>query len=118
MLGHVNNAVFLNWLEQARLEIFEEIGWSLEALIGRRWVSNVVRIEIDYRREVRFGDEIELATWLERIGTSSITLAHRLSRDGSEVVAEARVVVVWLGADGRPSPVPEELRAELERGDA
>ncbi len=132
MLGHVNNAVFLNWLEQARLEAFERIGWSLEALIARRWMTHVVRIEIDYRREVRFGDEVVVLTRVEGIGRTSLTLAHSLERaapgagarsgegraraeDGSEpeVVAEARVVVVWLGQDGRPTPVPEEVRRSL-----
>jgi YbgC/YbaW family acyl-CoA thioester hydrolase len=132
MLGHVNNAVFLNWLEQARLQVFEELGWRVEELIAGRWSCNVVRIEIDYRREVRFGDEVELDTRVEAIGRSSITLAHQLRRtkrgagfraqpapSGSgELVAEARAVVVWLDTEGRPTPVPDEARAALSPPEA
>lgn len=115
ILGHVNNAVYLNWLEQARLEAFEALGYPLEALIERRWATTVARIEIDYRREARFGDQLLLSTELERIGRSSITLRHRMEREGDPepAVAEARVVIVWLGADGRPAPVPEEVRRAL-----
>ncbi len=135
MLGHVNNAVFLNWLEQARLEAFEVLGWSVEDLVRRRWLSNVARIEIDYRREVRFGDVVDVTTGLERLGRTSLTLAHRLVRvagvadegtepagrrgaegpdDRPDLVAEARVVVVWLDEHGRPTPVPREVRRALE----
>lgn len=97
MLGHVNNAVFLNWLEQARLQVLESLGWSVEDLVLQRWLSNVVGIEIDYRREVRFGDVVDVSTHLERLGNTSLTLGHRLLRvsgpavDAADLVAEARV---------------------------
>ncbi|MFQ5689742.1 MAG: acyl-CoA thioesterase [Gemmatimonadota bacterium] len=114
-LGHVNNAVYLNWLEQARLQALGELGYPLEALIERAWVTLVARIEIDYRREVRHGDDIRLRTEVERVGRTSLTLHHRFERIDDEVplVAEARVVIVWIGQDGRPAPVPDEVRERL-----
>lgn len=115
IMGHVNNAAYLNWLEQARLEAFEALGYRLEDLIARQWMTTVARIEIDYRREARFGEEIAILTEVERVGTSSIALAHRLERAGvRDLVAEARVVVVWLGPDGRPARVPDEVRRAIE----
>lgn len=116
IMGHVNNAVYLSWLEQARLEALEALGYPLEALIARRWMTTVARVEIDYRREARFGDEIVISTRPERIGNSSITLRHRIERenDPRALVAEARVVLVWLGEDGRPAPVPDEVRETLD----
>lgn len=118
IMGHVNNAVYLSWLEQARLEAMEALGYPLEALIARRWMATVARIEIDYRSEARFGDEIRISTEPERVGRTSLTLRHRLERDGDpeELVADARVVLVWLGPDGRPAPVPEEVREALGSG--
>lgn len=117
IMGHVNNAVYLQWLEQARLQVLESLGYPLEALIRRRWVTTVARIEIDYRREARFGDEIRISTEAERVGRTSLTLRHRLERgeETGDLVAEARVVLVWLGADGQPASVPDEIRAALAR---
>lgn len=115
IMGHVNNAAYLNWLEQARLEAFESLGYPLEDLIARRWMTTVARIEIDYRREARFGDEIAITTRLDRIGESSLALAHRLVRagPGAGLVAEARAVLVWLGEDRRPARVPDEVRRAI-----
>ncbi|MGH7540625.1 MAG: acyl-CoA thioesterase [Gemmatimonadota bacterium] len=118
ILGHVNNAVYLNWLEQARLAALEELGLGVEALIDREWLSNVVRIEIDYRRPARFGDRLRLLTWVERLGRTSLSLGHRILREGegedAAPTADARVVVVWLDAGGRPTPIPREVRERLE----
>lgn len=116
ILGHVNNAVFLNWLEQARLAALEALGFGVQALIEGRWSSNVVRIEIDYRRPARFGDRLRVLTWLERLGNTSLALGHRIEREDEPEagpVAEARVVVVWLDAEGRPTRVPDEVRSRL-----
>ena len=96
ILAHVNNAVYLNWLEQARLAAFDEIGYPLDALVERRWVTNVVRIEIDYRRPVVHGQTVVCRTELEGVGRTSLTLGHRLEVEGDPhpPAAEARVVVV------------------------
>lgn len=116
IMGHVNNAAYLNWLEQARLEAFQSLGWPLEALIARRWMTTVARIEIDYRREARFGDEIAISTALERVGDSSIALRHGMDRESEPPgrIAEARVVLVWLDQDRRPARVPDEVREALQ----
>lgn len=117
MLGHVNNAVFLNWLEQARLAALEALGFGVEALIEREWSSNVVRIEIDYRRPARFGDRLRVLTWLDRVGNTSLALGHRIERRDDPKggpVAEAKVIVVWLDRKGGPTRVPAEVRERLE----
>lgn len=120
MLGHVNNAVYLNYLEQARLQAFEFLGWPLQGLLDGSWMTTVARIEIDYRREARFGDRLVVVTEVDRVGRTSITLAHRIEResDPTSPVADARVVIVWLGPEGRPSPVPDEVRRALEGAEA
>lgn len=115
-LGHVNNAVYLQYLEQARLTLLEELGYPLRALIDREWRNAVVHISIDYRREALYGDVVVVHSEVETIGRTSITLRHRLIREGDEEspLAEARVVLVWQDLDGRPTPVPDEIRRALE----
>jgi acyl-CoA thioester hydrolase len=105
-LGHVNNAVYLTYLE-------ETINAWLEPVLGLDWVT--ARVEIDFRRELRgLGGEVAVRIRVERLGTSSITsLAEIVGPDG-EVAAEARAVVVaWDPETRRPRPLEERQRAAL-----
>lgn len=116
VLAHTNNAVYMNWMEQARLATFQELGFGVDALIAGEELFNIVRAEIDFRQPTFFGDRVIVGTLLESIGTTSITLHHPVTRaDNGEIVCETRQVIVWLGEDGRPTPVPDEVRRELDR---
>ena len=80
--GHVNNAVYSTYLEQARLEALGELGSVILA-----------RVEIDFRVEIRLGDEVEVHSRCSRIGTKSFDLEHEI-RVGDRVAAEAKSVLV------------------------
>lgn len=132
-LGHVNHAVFLNYFEQARFDALEHGGFPVAEMTRRGWGVHVVRIEVDYRRECRQGDRLEVRTRIESFRNSSVTIRQELRRrDRSiaggvepdapapraptgpgEVAAEATVVAVWIGEDGRPMRIPPEVRRAL-----
>lgn len=115
--GHVNHAVHLNWFEQARFETFEALGFPPAVLLGRGWGIHVVRVEVDYRREARLGERMRILTRVERVRNSSMSLVQVAYHDpGGETVAEARVVLVWIGPDRSPMKIPEEIREALKRG--
>jgi acyl-CoA thioester hydrolase len=61
---------------------------------------------------LRFEDEVEVVIEVERVGTTSITYAWTIVRDGKRCV-EGRHTVVHVGADGRPEPLPDDVRAAL-----
>lgn len=112
--GHVNHAVYLNYFEHARFEALEAGGYSLGALAEQGMGVHVVRIEVDYRRELRIGDRVRIETWVETWKNSSIVIAQEAFRgDSDELVAEARVVAVWVGTNRKPVRVPEAARRAL-----
>jgi acyl-CoA thioester hydrolase len=106
-LGHVNNAVYLTYLEEARDAFY------LRALGDPIYV--VVRIEIDFRAEVRHEDRtvhVEIA--VDRLGTTSVTTRETLRTAAGDVAAEARVVTVRWNQDARAAvPLSDEQRARL-----
>lgn len=112
-MGHLNNAVFLTYLEQARIR------WWEPQLQGRRWQEHgflIVRTEIDYRRPVLFHDVVNVELTVSQIGTSSFTLSFRFLRakDGA-VMAEGHTVQVMMDFDAeRPRPIPPETLAWLQ----
>jgi len=102
-LGHVNNAVYSTYLEEARMHV---LGGLHEFILAR--------VEIDFRAELRAGEEIEVGTRVARLGTKSFELEHEI-RAGDQVVAEAKsVLVAYDYARGQSVELSESLRARLE----
>ncbi len=109
-LGHVNNAVYVSYLETARVRLWRERMGGRDA---RDIPFVVARVEIDYLRPVELGQRVLVAMRCEAIGRSSFTIAYRVTADGAPC-AEARSVQVCIGPDGATIPVPEPMRSALE----
>ena len=89
-MGHVNNAVFLTYIESARAAFLVDLGVAT----GPVDMSIIVaRIEIDFRAPVNFGEEVEVAVEARRFGEKSFDLGYVLHVSG-RVVAEAVSVLV------------------------
>ena len=100
--GHVNNAVYSTYLEQARLDALGGLGAVILA-----------RVEIDFRAEVNIGEKIEVRTRCTRIGTKSIELEHEILANG-RLAAESKSVLVGFDYERRASaPITDELRERL-----
>ena len=107
--GHVNHVVFLTYLEEVR---DEWLGGSLgDAEEVWNWV--LVRVEIDYRRELALSDDVVVATCrLERVGTSSVTTREEVRTLDGQLSAEAKSVLVARDREsGRARPLTGQERA-------
>jgi acyl-CoA thioester hydrolase len=106
-MAHVNNAVFLTYLEQARL------AWFGGADVQPLQDVILARTEIDFRSPVRQGEVVEIGVRSSRIGTKSFELEYELQA-GGRVVAEAKSVLVGYDYDQAEStPIPERWRRRL-----
>ena len=117
-LGHLNNAVYLTYLEQARINLWRaQIGaWPRPMTEGgRREGFILARAEVDFRAQVREGDELEVRLALAGFGRTSATYEYEITDVGSgRLVAEAKTVQVWIDYDaGRPVPITDALKATL-----
>jgi acyl-CoA thioester hydrolase len=109
-LGHVNNAVFLTYIESARVAFLQHLG---AAATLEDMSIIVARIEIDFRAPVGFGEEVEITVRATRFGTKSFDLDYELRVDG-KVVAEAKSVLVGYDyAKGETIEIPDEWRERL-----
>jgi acyl-CoA thioester hydrolase len=105
-LGHMNNAVYATFLEQARLAYLSGNGADVGDMI-------LARLEIDFRSPLELGETVEIAVAPTRIGTKSFELAY-VMRAGDRVVAEAKTVLVAYDyAQARPVELPDEWRERL-----
>lgn len=115
-LGHVNNAVYLHYVEEAAIEHaralgFDEARWRA---LGGTWV--VRRHEVDYRLPAVAGDELDVTTRIVRV--ERVQAMRRTSivrtRDGA-VVVDALTQWVWVGLDGRLRRLPNDVVAAFTR---
>ena len=109
-LGHVNNAVFLTYIESARVAFLIDLG---AATTLEDMAIIVARIEIDFRAPVGLGEEVEVSVHASRFGGKSFDLEYVL-RVGETVVAEAKSVLVSYDyGKGEAVELPEEWREKL-----
>jgi acyl-CoA thioester hydrolase len=110
VMGHVNNAVFLTYIESARVAFLQQLG---AAATAQDMSIIVARIEIDFRVPVGFGEEVEIAVRASRFGGKSFDLDYEL-RVGGTLVAEATsVLVAYDYGKGEAIEIPEEWREKL-----
>jgi len=113
MLGHLNHATMLNFLERARWALLEP------QIDIRHWakqpVFSVVRhVDIGYLAQSLPGEDLVVRSGLLAIRNTSYIVRQDVRKVGSGMtVAEANIVFVTIGQDGRPVKVPEQWRSML-----
>jgi len=108
-LGHVNNAIYATYFEEARIEYLPDVlgdTGAIEAVLAN--------LNVDYRRPVTIEDDtVEVRIEAVDVGTSSITFEYEVYASG-ELAAEASTVQVAYDEDARESvPLPEEWRQRV-----
>jgi acyl-CoA thioester hydrolase len=105
-LGHVNNAVFLTYLEEARIAYLLRFGAEAASMI-------MAHVEIDFRAPLRAGDELEIGVRPSAVGTKSFELDYEV-RSRAIVAAEAKTVIVSYDYEsGRSVELPQTWREAL-----
>ncbi len=109
--GHVNNAVYLNYLEECRDRLTEEL------FGGHAWDFVLAHVGIDYRSELVQSDgDITVSCWVDSFGTSSIRTRESIVKSDGTVAAEAESVIVPRDAgSGRSRPLTDDEVAVLGR---
>ena len=106
-LGHVNNAVFLTWTENARIEFMRTLG-AFDDI--RDMAMILARAEVDFRSPVGFGEEVEIGVRATRFGTKSFDLEYRLAVGDREIAQVKTVLVAYDYETRQPKEIPDEWR--------
>jgi acyl-CoA thioester hydrolase len=115
-VGHVNNTVYLTYMESARIEY-----WA--AVTGRRDFRDIgmilARTEVDYRGQVGLPASLEVGVRCASLRRSSFVLEFRIEERGSgRLVAEAKKVLVRYDfPKGAVVPLEDDLKARLRAQD-
>ncbi len=113
-LGHVNNIRYIAWAETARIALFRRLGMA--TVPGEPVGPILARIENDYLEPVEYPARITVGMRAERVGNTSLVLAHEIwhAGDPARVVARGRAVVVLINYERQEKVrVPDEIRKTL-----
>jgi len=114
LLGHVNNVVYYDYLQESRLRLLRRLGRETVPVAP----LVVAHQEIDYIAPLPGGVEpVIVETWIERIGTSSFTVGATVWDSDGTLAARASTVMVFFDrASGKAQPMTNEARGWLTAG--
>ncbi len=110
-MGHVNNAKYISYLEEARVR------WMLGVegvAMTDRIAPVVAATNVNYRLPIVWPNDIVVELFVERLGNSSVTIGLRIvdQKNDSALYSDGNVVVVWMDTQtGKSAPLPEAVRA-------
>jgi acyl-CoA thioester hydrolase len=108
-LGHVNNAVYLTYIELSRLEYLSSLG----IVDPDRPNLMLARVEVDFKRPILMRDAVTVTSEVTRVGGKSFTMRHDIIAN-DELAASLETVLVWFDhVTGQSQRVPDEVRVKL-----
>jgi acyl-CoA thioester hydrolase len=109
-MGHVNNAVYATYLEEARTTYFDEV---LDASLAD--VQTVLaNLSLEFRRPIELDNDVTVAVRVPELGESSVPMEYEVRADG-EVAATGEAVQVAVDGDtGESRPIPDAWREKIE----
>ncbi len=109
--GHVNYAVYLSYLEYARVATMEQIGIPFQDYFRKGTGIVIAEAHIKYLRPATLGDELEITLEGMNAGKTSLTFRQEIfnTRTGKKLF-EGELVAVFLNKDGKPTTMDEDFR--------
>jgi len=113
LYGHVNNAVYLNYLETARDQMLADLGLDYQALVSSGHGIWVAAAHLSYLSPAFPGEELTVRTIQTDAGAVSAVLKQTVEGPNRRPVLEAQMKMVWVGSGGKPTRVPADWKAKF-----
>jgi acyl-CoA thioester hydrolase len=113
-LGHINNASYFIYLEEARIRFIEMLGYRMDT---KNWNFILASTKCDFASQGYFNQILSIKTYVSKIGTKSFQLDHVISCDRTgEIIARANAVMVYFDFENqRSEPLPDSLKNALRK---
>ncbi len=109
--GHINNTVMPVWFEAGRLDIFRAF---TPGLGFNAWRVAVVSMRVEYRAQTYLGTDVDIYTWVSKIGTKSLNVSEAAIQDGRLCAAGECIYVNFDYEKNCSFPIPDTVRERLK----
>ena len=114
---HVNNAVYLSWVEEAKFAAAEAAGWSAERMLENDLLIVQARHDTDFLLPALYRDEIRIVSRLHEMRKVRGTWRHQILRAGTgELLAVNYSTGAFLTLEGKPRRLPQEMIDDIVSG--
>lgn len=110
-LGHINNTNVPIWFEGARDPVFKLF---IPDLDPKNWNLILAKIDVTFHAQMHYGSEMEIKTYIGRIGSSSFNIYQELWQNDAKCASGTAVMVHFCYDKQKPQQIPQQLITEME----
>lgn len=125
LMGVVHHSAYVVWFEAGRVAWMDAAGMPYPEIAGMGHHFAVTGIQAAYRAAARFGDVVEVVTWLAQLRSRQVAFQYEVRRraaddaatvESSELLATGRSDHICVDLDGRMAKIPPVVVERLQRG--
>jgi len=108
--GHVNNAIFLNYLEKARCDFMTQKGLHFNDFFKWHRYPLVIKASLEYKRPARADDHLLVIGWITAHTQTTFTLQYQIINEETEqLILKGETVHAFVDDSNRPARIPDEF---------
>lgn len=109
-LGHINNTVLATWFEASRDPVFQIFTADLDPT---QWKLILAKFSVEFHAELFYGQQVEIRTWVSRVGTSSFDVSQQAWQEGKLCASGLAVLVHYDFSCGQSVPLTVHQQGQL-----
>ena len=115
-MGVIHHSNYIRWMEEARVDMLDQIGYPYRRFEEMGYISPVLHVDCEYKKSVRFDDEVKIIVRLQEAGRVKFTLRYDIYNvsEGGVLSAYGTTTHCFLKKDGRPLLMDKEMK-EFEK---
>lgn len=116
-VGHVNNIIYIQWMENGRVRLMEAIGMPItEIAVDEGIVPVLTETNINYKKPFYLNNNVIIETWLSKLNNASAIIEFRFYNEKEELCAVGQQKGLFINrSTGRPARLSENHRLAFER---
>lgn len=108
-MGITHHSNYIRWMEEARIDFLQQIGWDYAKLEETGVISPVVKVECDYKKTSTFSDEISIQVSVTEYKGIKLVLQYEMKNKCNEIICEASSTHCFMDRDNRIIRMAKQL---------
>lgn len=115
-MGVIHHSNYIRWMEEARVDMLNQIGYPYRRFEEMGYISPVLHVDCEYKKSVKFDDEVKITVRLQEAGRVKFTLRYDIYNlsEGGVLSASGTTTHCFLRKDGRPVLMDKEMKEFTE----
>ena len=119
-MGIIHHSNYIRWMEEARIDLLDQIGFPYRRFEEMGYISPVLHAECEYKKSIKFDDEVKIVVSLQELGRVKFTLRYDIYNLSEEGVLSAYGTTThcFLKKNGRPVLIDRDMKefSDVMRG--